>query len=107
MIQYYVDTRYHLMDTCTCMYQLYGNYRPQRSYGKVIFSQACVKNSVHRGEVSASVHAWIHPSPWADTPLDKHPPRQTPPCPGRAGVYPLVISPLKSGTQNVLYKRKK
>ena len=23
-------------------------YRPQRSCGKVIFSQACVKNSVHR-----------------------------------------------------------
>ena len=27
-----------------------GNvYRPQRSWGKVIFSEACVKNSVHRG----------------------------------------------------------
>ena len=27
-----------------------GNYiyRPQRSWGKVIFSEACVKNSVHR-----------------------------------------------------------
>ena len=24
------------------------NYRPQRSWGKVIFSEACVKNSVHR-----------------------------------------------------------
>ena len=24
-------------------------YRPQRSWGKVIFSEACVKNSVHRG----------------------------------------------------------
>ena len=24
-------------------------YRPQRSWGKVIFSVACVKNSVHRG----------------------------------------------------------
>ena len=48
-------------------------YRPQRSWAKVIFSQACVKNSVHRGEgrVSASVHAWIHhhpPPPGADTP---------------------------------------
>ena len=31
-------------------------YRPQRSCGKVIFSQACVKNSVHRG-VSLSQHA--------------------------------------------------
>ena len=26
-------------------------YRPQRSWGKVIFSEACVKNSVHRGGV--------------------------------------------------------
>ena len=24
-------------------------YRPQRSWGKVIFSEACVNNSVHRG----------------------------------------------------------
>ena len=24
-------------------------YRPQRSWGQVIFSEACVKNSVHRG----------------------------------------------------------
>ena len=34
-----------------------SNYHPQRSWGKVIFSEACVKNSVHRG---AGV--------WADTP---------------------------------------
>ena len=27
---------------------VYHNYRPQRSWGKVIFSEACVKNSVHR-----------------------------------------------------------
>ena len=27
-------------------------YRPQRSWAKVIFSEACVKNSVHRGRVS-------------------------------------------------------
>ena len=26
-------------------------YRPQRSWGKVIFSEACVKNSVHSGGV--------------------------------------------------------
>ena len=49
-------------------------YRLQRSWAKVIFSQACVKNSVHRGGVSASVHAGIHP-PGADTP----PREQTPP----------------------------
>ena len=27
-------------------------YRPQRSCGKGIFSQACVKNSVHRGRMA-------------------------------------------------------
>ena len=43
-------------------------YRPQRSCGKVIFSQACVKNSVHRGLCT----------PPGQTPS----PRQTPP-PGR------------------------
>ena len=32
------------------------NYRPQRSWGKVIFSVACVKNSVHRGGVPGQVH---------------------------------------------------
>ena len=56
----------------------------QPSCGKVIFSQACVKNSVHRG-VSDSVHAGKHPmgrhlppwadplvdTPWADLPLHR------------------------------------
>ena len=33
-------------------------------WGKVIFSEACVKNSVHGGGGSASVHAGIpHPPP--------------------------------------------
>ena len=44
-------------------------------WGKVIFSVACVKNSVHGG--SASVHAGIpHP------PSDQAPPDQTSPPPG-------------------------
>ena len=30
-----------------------NSYRPQRSFGKVIFSQASVSHSVHRGEVCA------------------------------------------------------
>ena len=35
-----------------------GNiYRPQRSWGKVIFSEACVKNSVHGGGAVVSEHA--------------------------------------------------
>ena len=32
-----------------------GNYRPQRIWGKVIFSVACVKNSVHGGVVPGQV----------------------------------------------------
>ena len=47
----------------------------QWSCGKVIFSQVCVKNSVHRG-VSASVHAGIHPP--GRHPLGRHPPVDTP-----------------------------
>ena len=62
-------------------------YRPQRSWAKVIFSQACFKNSVHTGggRVSASVHAEIHPPRsrhplGADTPLEQtHPPGSRPP----------------------------
>ena len=41
---------------------LCNNYHPQRSWGKVIFSEACVKNSVQsRGGGSAPLHAGIHP----------------------------------------------
>ena len=50
-------------------------YRPQRSCGKVMFSQACVKNSVNREGVSASVHAGIHPP--GQTPPGRHPPAVT------------------------------
>ena len=61
------------------------DYRPQRSWAKVIFSQACVKNSVHGGGVCLSA-CW-------DTPWTRHPPgtRQTPPGPGRP---PLDGEPL-------------
>ena len=38
----------------------------KRSYGKVRFSQVCVKNSVHMGR------GGIHPS-WADIPQGRHP----------------------------------
>ena len=41
-------------------------YRPQRSWGKVMFSQACV--ILFTGGLSVSVHAGI-----------PHPPKQTPP----------------------------
>ena len=33
-------------------------YRPQRSWGKVIFSEACVKNSVHGGGRAWQGGAW-------------------------------------------------
>ena len=46
-------------------------------WGKVIFREVCVKNSVHRGGGSASVHAGIHPPSGPGTP-----PEQTPPGPG-------------------------
>ena len=57
-------------------------YCPRRSYGKVIFSQACVKNSV-RGGVCLSA-CWDTPPPWADNPqadtpwVDTHPWADTP-----------------------------
>ena len=63
-------------------------YRPQRSWAKVIFSQACVKNSVHGGGVSVSVHAGIPPRTrhpprdQAHPPGPGTPPEQTPPGPG-------------------------
>ena len=57
-----------------CLY-----YRPQRSWDKVIFLVACVKNSVHRG------------STWAGTPLSRYTPRKVHPLgkyTPRAGTHP-------------------
>ena len=48
-----------------------SHYRPQRSWGKVMFLQASV--ILLMGGVSASVHAGIHP-PRVDTPLEQTPP---------------------------------
>ena len=62
-------------------------YRPQRSCGKVIFSQACVKNSVHGGGVSAPVHAGIHTHPRADNPRQTPPPPHDGHCNGRYASY--------------------
>ena len=49
------------------------------SCGKVMFSQACVKNTVHRGAIG-SPPLGRHPSPRADTPPDSH-------CSGRYASY--------------------
>ena len=55
-------------------------YCPQRSWGKVIFSEVCVKNSVYRERVSTPLHAGIHPQeqipPKHPTSGSRHPPVQ-------------------------------
>ena len=56
-------------------------YRPQTKFAKVMFSQVSV---CPRGGGSAPLHAGIH-TPWADTPLGRHPLRQTPVY---AGIHP-------------------
>ena len=63
-----------------------GYYCPQRSWGKVIFSEACVRNSVNRGVcLSACWDTRSRPRPGADTPPradtlpSRHSPEQTPP----------------------------
>ena len=55
-------------------------YHPQWSWGKVIFSEACVKNSVHGG-VSAILHAGIHPRDQRQTPLPQSRPPPGPDTP--------------------------
>ena len=94
----------------------------KRSYGKVMFSQACVKNSVHRSRHPLGIHplgrhppgrhpradiTWADTSwadtpwadillPWADTlpPWADTPYRQTPlPTPGRQTPPPCPLPP--------------
>ena len=75
-------------------------YRPQRSWAKVIFSQACVKNSVRGGgtEGVCLSTCWDIPSreqtppsrhPPGQTPQSRHPPRtRTPPGPDPRHTHP-------------------
>ena len=58
-------------------------YRPQRSCGKVIFSQASVSHSVHRGG-GVSQHTLGQTPPWTDIP-----PGETPPALCMLGYIPL------------------
>ena len=51
---------------------------PQRSCGKIIFSQACVKNSVHVGGCLPQCMLGYTHTPWADTTPGRHRPGQTP-----------------------------
>ena len=56
-------------------------YRPQRSWAKVIFSEACVKNSVHGGGVCLSA-CWDTPPKTRHPPFTRlHPPRADTPSP--------------------------
>ena len=73
LVSNFTCTTYLLQGCCRrCLVEmLVTSYRPQRSCGKVIFSQACVKNSVHgMGGVCLSACWDIHP-------LGRHPPGQT------------------------------
>ena len=63
-----------MQHNCCCYATMLHHYRPQRSWGKVIFSQASV---ILLTGGSASVHAGIPPGP--DTPLEQTPWEQTPP----------------------------
>ena len=106
-------------DSCQCSAsgiprQIY--YRPQRSCGKVIFSQAYVSHSVHGGGgclplvpegCVCHTHTSLsrHPPPQADTP------GQTPPCPVHAGIHPQssacwdTHTPLHSTCWDMVNKR--
>ena len=51
-----------------CFKVTFSFYRPQRSWGKAIFSEACVKNSVHRPRGGIPACLAGNPPPEADTP---------------------------------------
>ena len=83
-----------------------GSYRPQCSYGKVMFLHLSVILSMG---VSAPVHAGIHSQTdtprqtpplgrhphWADTPSGQTPPLDRPPCLVHAGIH--TPCPVHSG----------
>ena len=83
-------------------------YRPQRSWAKVIFSQASV--CPQGGGVSASVHAGIYPpgadppdqTPWSRHPPGADPPEQTPPRADPPGADPPRSRPLWEQTPTPL-----
>ena len=67
-------------------------YRPQRSWAKVIFSRACVKNSVQRGE-----GVWLSAC-WDTNPPPLPPPEQTQPPPIPLGADPQSRHPPRADT---------
>ena len=74
-------------------------YRPQRSCGKVMFSEACVNNSVHAG---------IH-TPLVRHPLFRHPPKQTPhgQTPPPDGYWNAFLSQLYVGVIDGIHETEK
>ena len=75
---------YHALNTCIVSGVFRVYYLPQRSCGKVMFSQASVILFTGGGGVADTTPRQTPPSPWVDTPLardplGRHPPGQTPP----------------------------
>ena len=75
---------FHLSVHFYFVYFSFTHHRPQRSWGKVIFSEACVKNSLNGGEGGryplAGAPPWVGTPPLACTPPGQvHPPAGTPP----------------------------
>ena len=62
-------------------------YRPQWSYSKVIFSQVCVKNSVHGGGEAVCLSACWDTPPGRHPPPGKTPPQADTPQPPGYGYY--------------------
>ena len=103
------------MGTLYVNYIILGHiYRPQLSWGKVIFSEACVKNFVHKEGCLPHCMLGYTPGPEAGTPSQEQTPsgtrgrhpsqdqRQTPPgadLPGTKGRPPPGADPLQDKRQ--------
>ena len=77
-------------ETATTVDGVHSCYRPQRSCGKVIFSQASVSHSVHRGGCLSQCLLGYTPPLGRYTPWQVHPPWQVPPW---AGTPPSRYTP--------------
>ena len=75
----------------------YYYYRPQRSWAKVIFSQACVKNSVHRGGGGCLPQCMLGYTTTTTHPLEQSPPDKADTPPGPDPLPPDRADPSRSG----------
>ena len=81
-------------ETATTVDGMHSCYRPQRSWGKVIFSQASVSHSVHRGGCLSQCLLGYTPPLGRYTPWQVHPPWQVPLWAGTPQqVHPLAGIP--------------